>query len=545
MSGTYVFTGPHGERIEPSAVVETHLGPVQGLVVDGIHRFLGMRYAAAPTGLRRFTPPVDPRPWTETAEAIHYGAPAMQGVRGPETAPRSDFALTQMVVMPIGGLVKINSEDCLWLNVWTPATDGAKRPVLFWIHGGGFAYGAGSEPLYDGARLAARGDAVIVTVNHRLNLFGYLNLVGTHPHYDDAVNVGQQDLVHALSWVRTNIAAFGGDPDNVTIAGESGGAAKVNALMAMPSATGLFHKAIMQSGAHARLREGDAIRGVTDRILAAAGVDEVTPEALAALPATELLESTIISYEAQGDVEVERIRAASAFQEDLAQLLGPTRDGVIVPAHPYDDGTASGIISDVPVLMGWMKDEWNLMLVERDPGFVRMSESDFLAAASTMFGATADRVVDALRRAFPDYSPGHLSSAMVSVQMIRDYKRIADMKSLGDAPVYCYQVEWETPVGDGIYRTTHALDLPLVFDNVDRARAFVGEGDEPQLLADQMSEAWLAFMRTGSPDHSGIPTWPTWEPNARSAMAFDVTSRVTENPFGELDELTEGSRLQF
>ncbi|HWV50599.1 MAG TPA: carboxylesterase family protein, partial [Microbacterium sp.] len=454
-------------------------------------------------------------------------------------------SLTQMVVMPTGGHVKINSEDCLWLNVWTPATDGVRRPVLVWIHGGGFAYGAGSEALYDGTRLARRGDAVIVTVNHRLNIFGYLNLVGTHPHYDDAVNVGQQDLVHALRWVQRNIAAFGGDPGNVTIAGESGGGAKVNALMAMPSAKGFFHKAIMQSGAHATLREGADVREVTDRILAAAGVDEVTPERLAALPAKDLLESTIVSFEAEGEADVERVRTASAFQEDLAQLLGATRDGVIIPAHPYENGEASGIVSDVPVLMGWMKDEWNLMLVERDPDFVNMPEEVFLEAARGMFGEAADEVVDALRRELPTYSPGHLSSAMVTVQMIRDYKRIADAKSHQGSPVYAYQVEWETPVNGGIYRTTHALDLPLMFDNVEKARAFVGEGTEPQRLAEQMSEAWLAFMRSGDPSHHAIPAWPRWMPEERHTMVFDLVSHIVRDPFGALDEPTSRSQVRF
>lgn len=545
MTSPFAFTGPHGEQMAPSAVVDTHLGPVQGLVVDGINRFLGIRYAATPTGMLRFKPPVDPEPWRDTAEAIHYGAPAMQGIRGPETAPRSDFALTQMTVMPIGGHVKVNSEDCLWLNVWTPATDGGKRPVMVWFHGGGFAYGSGGEALYDGSRLAHRGDVVIVTVNHRLNVFGYLNLMGTHPHYDDAVNVGQLDLVHALRWVQQNIAAFGGDPDNVTIAGESGGAAKVNATMVMPAAKGLFHKAILQSGAHAHVREAAAVRETTQQILEAAEIVEVTPQALAALPAATLLDAAIVRFEAKGEDDVERARSASALQQDLAQLLGPTRDGVVIPHHPYDDGVAADLSADIPVLMGWMKDEWNLMLVERDPGFVDMSEEDLLGAATRMFGDAAGEVLSALRTALPDYGHGHLSSAMVTVQMIRDYKRIADAKSRRGAPVYCYQVDWETPVNGGIYRATHALDLPLMFDNVEQARAFVGEGSAPQHVADQMSAAWIAFLHEGNPGHAGIPTWERWDHETRSTMVFDVTSTLQRDPFGDLDVLSERSRLAF
>ncbi|UOR02379.1 carboxylesterase family protein [Leucobacter allii] len=529
------FSGPHGETISPSPVVHTHLGPIQGLIVDDVHRYLGIRYAAAPVGRLRFKPPVDPAPWRDVQEAIHYGAPAIQGIRGPETAPTSDFALTQLVSMPVGGHVKVNNEDCLYLNVWTPGTDDGKRPVLVWFHGGGFAYGAGSEPMYEGTRLARRGDAVIVTVNHRLNLFGYMNLTGTHPHYADAVNVGALDLIHALKWVKQNIGLFGGDPENVTIAGESGGGAKVNDMLAMPAAQGLFHKAIIQSGARPDVHEGDQTRADSLAILRSAGVEDITPERLATILPHELLNAGLVEFTDEGPGTAQ-FRDARSLTEDLAQRLGNTVDGSVLPAHPFIDGPPE-FASEVPAMIGWTKDEWNLMLVEREPDFVNMTEQELNEGATRLFGASAPEIVAAFKHAFPGYSPGHLSSALVTVGAIRRFKEIADLKAQDPAPVYCYQLCWESPVNEGIYRASHALDLPLMFDNVENARSFVGPGTAPQRVADQMADAWLAFMRNGSPNHPGIPEWEPWSADTRATLMFDVESVVENNPYGDLDEL--------
>jgi len=530
---TFDFTGPHGERMSPSAVIRTHLGPVQGLVIDGVHRFLGMRYAAPPIGRRRFKPPADPEPWASTAEAIHYGPPALQGIRGPEVSPRDDFALSLMVAKRVGGHVKTGNEDCLYLNVWTPGTDDAARPVLVWFHGGGFAYGSGVDPLFDGTRLARRGDVVIVTVNHRLNLFGYLNLTGTHEYYEDSVNVGAQDLVHALRWVQRNIASFGGDPGNVTIAGESGGGLKVNDMLAMPSARGLFHKAIVQSGARAEALDADAVREDSLRILRAAGIEEVTPERLSTVLAQDLLDAGLGAFAADGTGSAQFRDARAGLREDLAIRLGTAVDGRILPRHPFGEG-APDLAADIPMMIGWTKDEWNLMLVEREPWFVDMSHDELLAGARAIHGDRAETVVEALRRAFPTYGPGHLSGALVSVPIIEATKRIVDLKAAQPAPVYAYQLDWETPVGGGIFRAAHSLELPLMFDNVEQARSFVGPGPEPQLVADQMSESWLAFMRSGSPAHPGVPAWAPWRPDRRTVMAFDVESRVVEDPFADV-----------
>ncbi|HEX3701404.1 MAG TPA: carboxylesterase family protein [Phenylobacterium sp.] len=494
-------------------VIQTSNGPVRGYDEDRLKVFKGLRYGAAPTGLARFRPPSRPAPWTEPVEAVAYGAPAIQSGLAPGER-RSSPADPPAPDEPA------SSEDCLFLNVWTPGLDAAKRPVMVWLHGGGFANGSGGAAMYDGGNLARQGDTVLVTVNHRLNVFGYLHLGEVFgPEYAQSGVAGMLDIVQALQWVADNIAAFGGDPANVTIFGESGGGWKVSLLMAMPPARGLFAKAIIQSGPGLTAKPKAEADTVARQLLADLGV--ATPEGLAAL-STEA-----ISY------------ASVKLAGEPMRLYTPVLDGTAIPRHPFEPD-ASPLNADVPVLIGTNKDENTLFLFSH-PRFGAFGAEDIAKQAKATVGARADDLVAALRRAYPDYSDTHIYSAIGTVTgMWGGSVKLAERKAAqGSAPAYMYLLTWETPVAKGRLRTPHAVEIPLVFDNVEKARNFVGRGEGPEVLARQMSAAWLAFARTGSPDAPGLPDWPAYDAERRATMIFDLESRVESDPLPEVRKVLQ------
>ncbi|MDE2355476.1 MAG: carboxylesterase/lipase family protein, partial [Alphaproteobacteria bacterium] len=465
------------------------------------------RYGAPPTGLARFRPPSRPLPWSEPALALAYGAPAIQSGLAPgerRTSPGDPPAPDEPA----------SSEDCLFLNVWTPGLDAARRPVMVWLHGGGFANGSGGAAMYDGGALARKGDVVTVTVNHRLNVFGYLHLADAFgAAYAASGMAGMLDLVLALEWVRDHIAAFGGDPDNVTIFGESGGGWKVSLLMAMPSAKGLFHKAIIQSGPGLRGKPAADAAQVARALLTALGVS--TPEELADVPTDALS------------------RTSAALDGDVMRLFAPVVDGVALPRDPFEPD-ASPLAADIPVMIGTNKDESTLFMFTH-PRFGAFTEEDALRHAETAAPGRGVELLEALRRAFPDYSPTHLATAAATAGgMWKGSITLAERKAVQVAPVFMYLLTWETPVARGRLRSPHAIEIPLVFDNVEAARNFVGRGEAPQILADQMSSAWLAFARTGDPNGPGIPSWPPYDAKRRATLVFDLESRVIDDPFDEV-----------
>lgn len=484
-----------------TATVETSNGPVRGYREDGLEVFKGLRYGAPPTGSARFKPPARPAAWTEPADAIAYGAPAIQSGLAPgerRTSPGDPPAPDEPA----------SSEDCLFVNVWTPGLAGA-RPVMVWLHGGGFANGSGGAAMYDGGALARKGDVVTVTVNHRLNVFGYLDLGEVFgPEYAQSGVAGMLDIVQALEWVRDNIAAFGGDPANVTIFGESGGGWKVSLLMAMPGARGLFHKAVVQSGPGLTGKRAAEATQTARQLLERLGVS--TPEALAALP-TETISRTSV-----------------AVPGEPMRLYTPVVDGVALPRDPFEPD-ASPLNADVPVLIGTNKDESTLFLFSH-PRFGEFTEEDVAKQAKSAAGDKADALVSALRAAYPDYNPTHLAAAVqTATGMWAGSIKLAERKAAqGAAPVWMYMLTWETPVSRGRLRCPHALEIPLVFDNVEKARNFVGRGDEPQSVADQMSDAWLAFAK------SGDPGWPAYDAAARTTKLFNLESQVVSDPLPEV-----------
>jgi len=509
--------------LEPAApllrgeAITTTSGPVRGYRDGGLHIFKGLRYGAAPVGPLRFKPPVKPRSWTEPADAVALGTPALQaGLKpGEKTGGRSAGD-------PPAPGEPGTGEDCLFLNVWTPGLAAGARPVMVWLHGGGFANGSGGAAMYDGAALARRGDVITVTVNHRLNLFGYLHLgeLGGHPSSGVA---GMLDIILALEWVRDNIAAFGGDPTNVTIFGESGGGWKVCLLQAMPAAAGLFHKTIVQSGPGLRAITREAATKTAAALLQALGIAAGDLGRLETLPAEEI-----------------QAAAASAASDRLMDAFVPCLDGAALPRDPFHPDAAP-LSGGIPVMVGTNKDEATLFNLGA-PGFGQWTEDDLMKRAKAAVGDKADALVAALRAAYPDYSPTHLICAVQTVaSMWANSVTLAERKAAqGRAPAFMYQMTWETPVARGSLRSPHALEIPLVFDNVEAARSFVGRGDAPQRMAEQMAPAWLAFARTGDPNTAALPHWPPYEAGARATMIFDLESRVENDPLADVRRIMQG-----
>jgi para-nitrobenzyl esterase len=515
----------------PPLIVQTTNGPVlAGSTSDGAWVSKGIRYGEAPTGVLRFLPPKRPTPWKKPPLEIAFGAPAMQMPSGAAAhEPTTPLAASLQVVYPTLAEMKSNNEDCLFLNVWTPfdafvgprkVGSGTRRPVMVWLHGGGFAYGSGAWPSYDGGNLAKKGDLVIVTLNHRLNAFGYLELGDIFGNgYAKSGNAGMLDIVLALEWVRDNIARFGGDASNVTIFGESGGGAKVSTLMAMPAAKGLFHKAIVESG--------PGLKGVPK--------DVATADAKAILAELKITDIKALQAVAAADILKAAYAVAATKGPGMGlRFLGPAVDGVVLPSDPFDPA-APAQSANIPLMIGTNKDEMTLFMAG-EPWWGKLTDEQLNAMAPMTAGPKAPAILAALRAAHPDYSPSYLMAALVtSTFMFGGSVTLAERKAAQNAaPVYMYQLMWETPVGGGIFKTPHTLEIPLVFDNVETARPLLGPGPDPQTLADQMSATWIAFAKTGNPNNPAIPTWPAYSAALRATMEFDLVSKVVVDPFADV-----------
>jgi para-nitrobenzyl esterase len=406
------------------------------------------------------------------------------------------------------------SEDCLFVNIWTPGLrDGKKRPVMLYIHGGGYSAGSGATLGYDGTRLAQRGDVVVMTLNHRLNIFGYLYLAQLGgEQYADSGNVGQHDLIAALRWVRENIEEFGGDPNNVLLFGESGGGMKICTLMAMPEAQGLFHRAVAQSG---QMVWGTEPEEATEAAREALGLLGISPSNLKAL----------------NDVTTEQLRQAFAkiSPRHFVKFM-PVVDGRGLPHHPFDP-VAPALSAQVPLLIGTTHTETTWILGQPENFALAWDQvpAKIKPYIGSMDGAA---IVKRYRELMPDARPSDvLFAATTDLMMTRNVITIADRKSaLNAAPVFRYELMWETPVDGGKWRSPHTLDIALVFDNVANSASVFGGAPDAQKLADQMSEAWLAFATKGDPNNRLLPSWPRYDAKNRQTLFFDVQSRVVNNP---------------
>jgi para-nitrobenzyl esterase len=506
-----------------AATAETRHGKVRGTVNDGISIFKGIPYGATTSGANRFRKPQLPQAWSGVRDATAY----------PHMAPQPPA--------PIRGLFEswtdptTVAEDCLGLNVWTPGLrDGGKRPVMVWFHGGDFASLSGSRSVFDGTRLTKRGDVVLVTVNHRLNAFGFLYLGQLLPEFADSANAGMLDLVAALQWVRDNIAEFGGDPSNVTIFGQSGGGGKVATMMAMPAGKGLFHRAIIQSGSYAR-----------NAHLEAMSADTATRHAQALLAALDLQPSDAKKLL---DLPMETLIAASvkASQAKERAVWRPVADGKILPAGPSWP-SAPDVSADVPLMIGSTATEMSMLMGTPRPELFDLDDASMRKRLSAWFAPEKmDEVIATFRKKNPDATPGRLYfDISTAVVFRRGAWRHADLKAAqSKAPVYLYEIDWTTPVDGGKWGSPHSMEHPFVFDNVALSASMVGTSPtEPQKLADQISPTWIAFARTGNPNNGAIPHWPAYTAPERTTMVFDTQSKA-EKMFRDDERLLTASAAE-
>jgi len=494
-------------------VADTTLGKVRGVDASGIKTFKGIPYGANTTGKNRFMPSADPAKWTGVRDALEYGHSAPQ--RNPDAPGRASALATATAGLPAEG------EDCLVLNVWTPAVnDGRKRPVMFWCHGGGFATGSGSSPGTDGTNLARRGDVVVVSVNHRLNVLGFTNLVEAFGRdYAQSGDVGMLDIVHALRWVRNNIERFGGDPNTVMVFGQSGGGRKVSTLLTMPSAKGLFHRATIESGATIKLVDRDVSAKVAERLLAKLSLTNNQLRELQSLP----IEKIMSAYFA--------VVRDMAGVDQMTAGFSPTMDGTAVSQHPYFP-SASAVSQDVPVMIGSTRTELTL---QSDDASFSLDETGMRKRITDLIGEHAGAAIDVYRRANPGATPSDVYFLIAS-----DYRysaptmKIAERRAaLGRGPVYLYYFRWETPVDGGRLKSPHTMEIPFAFDNVKVSSRLTGGGPEAIALADKISEAWIAFARTGDPNTKKLPHWPPFNAADRPTMVFDNVSTVVNDPIRE------------
>jgi para-nitrobenzyl esterase len=490
-------------------VVDTTAGKVRGTVQGGIHSFKGVPYGASTGGANRFMAPAKPKPWTAVRECARYGHQAPQNMSFTEVlAPQAD---------PAEGF----DEDCLVLNVWTPGVnDNRKRPVMFWIHGGGYAQESGSWPWIDGAALARRGDVVVITVNHRLNIFGYLHLADIGGEkYAASGNAGMLDLVAALQWVRDNIAQFGGDPGNVMIFGESGGGAKTCMLLGMPSAKGLFHRAAIQSGSSLRGMPREEAATTASNTLKALGISEKNVDELQRLPVEKLL--ALIG------------RIGGPPRDGNIRLgFSPVVDGRILPAHPFDPATP--ISADIPLLVGCTQYEATLFTLQ-DSAVFTLDDAAMRTRVQTMFTEPeASRLIDVYRRANPGITPSDLFLLIYSDRLSRRSSvRLSERKvAQGRGAVHMYLFAWKSPALGGKLRSPHTVEIPFVFDNTD-VPTVMTRAPEARELAARVSSAWIAFARNGDPNTPQLPQWPRYDATRRATMVFDNASRVVDDPGGE------------
>lgn len=505
---TFVKTVPlviAGSRLltaqSANVVADSAYGKVRGADVDGIKVFKGVPYGASTAGKNRFMPPVKPAPWTGVRDALEFGP----------TSPQSG--------QPAPGAPAMG-EDCLVLNVFTPGIGGrGTRPVMVWLHGGGFATGSGSRPIYDGKNLARTGDVVVVSINHRLNVLSSTYLGETYgPEFALSGSVGIQDIVAALQWVRENIAQFGGDPNQVTIFGQSGGGRKVATLMSMPDAKGLFHRAIIESGAVLRLATKEEAIRYTYQLLNELGMQGSQPRDLQNIPVGALLA-------ANGSV-LRKMR----MPEPGMVANSPMVDGVMIPGHPWDPG-APTISANIPLLAGYAHTE-ETFYDRPTPESMAMSEEILKARAAKRLGIDPTPVIEVYRKAHPDATPWDLHILIATDHPRGAHSReLAKRKAqLGRAPVYFYRFDWETPEGGGHMRSPHTIDVPFVFNNVKIAGPKISQMPEAQALADKVSAAWAAFARTGNPNVAALPKWPAYSDKTRDTMLFNNVNRVAQDP---------------
>ncbi len=519
-------------------IAETSFGKVRGIENRGIKIFKGIPYGASTGGVNRFMPPVDPASWAGIRDALEFGHSAPQSI--PVAPQKSSSASKPVMNSPHqdttaqaaagpsifraleipGDKPTIEGEDCLVLNVWTPAlNDGRKRPVMLWLHGGGFSSGSGSTNGWDGTNLCLRGDVVVVTINHRLNVLGFANFSEFSPDFAASGDVGMLDIVHALKWVRNNISQFGGDPDTVMIFGQSGGGRKCETLLAMPSAKGLFHRAIIESGIAIKVADRDIAIRNAERLLAKIGIPKPDVHGIQKLPLDQIMTAYFaVAREFKGDSNVVG--------------FAPTVDGHVLPQHPFHP-TASPVSAEVPVMIGHTRTEYTGLTM--DAALWHLDEDGMRTQLKELLGDQSEAMIKLYQKHSPNTTPSDIFFLIES-----DYRygaptmKIAERRAaLGKGPVYLYYFAWKTPVQGGLLESPHNLEWPFAFDNAKICANLTGGGPDAMTLADKISDTWIAFARTGNPNNPKLPHWPAFNEKNHATMVFDNESKVVNDPLRE------------
>jgi para-nitrobenzyl esterase len=493
-----------------SPVVRLRAGRIVGVRVEGACVFRGVPYAQPPVGPRRFRPPVECEPWDGVRDARDFGPIAHQFPTDlEEMQGRMDLA---------------QSEDCLTLNIWTPEPDGERRPVMVWIHGGAYLNGTGAAEWFDGTSFATRHNVVLVTINYRLAVFGYLHLAGLSPQEVGSGNSGLLDQIAALRWVADNIASFGGDPGNVTVFGESAGAMSVGVILGTPQAAGLFHRAILQSGAASSVTTADDATAVTVAVMTALGLtpDQKGVTRLRELPASEIMA-------AYGAVAVSHAPDMTAAR--VVPTFAPVVDGVVLPTEPLR-AISEGASSSVPVMIGTNRDEMEIMRL-LDKSIYDFGDDELERRAVTLFGDLSGAALSLYRG--PE--GGAAENAWTAVDTDRTFLlpaiALAEAHTAAGGTTWLYFFTWTTTAFGGRMGAIHTLEIPFVFNNFALGASPELTGGPPahaHALGDRMHGTWSQFARQGDPRHDGIPAWAPYEPTTRATMIFDTECAVVSDP---------------
>ena len=506
---------------EGQSLVEVEIthGRIRGARQEGVNTFKGIPYAGGVSGEGRFRRPTEPAPWTEVRDALQLGAPAMQAPRPGEPEP---------------------AEDCLFLNIWTPANDAQRRPVMFYSHGGGFVIGSGGTAAQDGANLARNFDVVVVQTNHRLGLLGFLyldELAG--PDYAGSGNLGILDIAAALAWVKGNIAVFGGDPDNVMIFGESGGGAKTACLYALPEAAPYFNKASIESGPGVRMYTRQMAAETTALVLKQLEIAPKAWRSLLDIPAADLLRVQSTFPPVPPHRKENKSRAVT---EPFSGGFGPVVDGAVLPIHPFDP-TAPAISRHKPLMVGWNEDEYTFFAWQRgDASAFALDFPGLQAKLESQYGSDTKQIVDTYRRAMPNASAPDIFVAISSITMMGlGSVEIAEKKARQNgAPVYLYNFGYKSeakiPGTEYALGTPHAMDITFKFNNETPGREagfLSGSNPERFMASHTMAELWTTFARTGTPAAAGVPDWPAYDLEDRPTLRIDTTCTVIHNRFSQ------------
>ena len=509
---------------DPKAVAETTCGKVRGMIADGFHIFRGIPYGAPTGGNARFMPPSPAKRWAGVRDTLDYGDQAMQpDTESPTEAMPGTIVAREIDDIPVWSTSQ--SEDCLNLNVWTRSVNrGGKRPVMVWLHPGGFEFGSANLAWNDGTNLVRRGNVVVVAINHRLGALGYLDLAELGgEEFIHSGNIGMLDIVLGLTWVRENIDVFGGDPDCVMIHGESGGGRKVSTMLALPAAKGLFQRAAIQSGPGLRFPSGEIQTKRAVYLLQELGLSKADIRKLRDVPANKL----VAAGTAASDKVRREIPEGAPFYEryGFSPVLGPD-----LPNWPFESA-APAISANVPVLIGTNRHEMSLAFTQ-DRRFDQVSEEQLMEQARLCVGDRAPSLVKLYRDNYPSASRRILMLLITADHSHRmDSIKLAEHKyAQHQGSVHMYRFDWESPVLDGLIMAAHTYEIPHVFDNAQLCSGMTGGGDDAVALAAKMSSAWIAFARDGNPNVKELPAWPAYDPTRRSTMLFNDVCEVREDP---------------